>query len=162
MLPEPYYDDGQATIYHGDALAVLRELPDESVHCCVTSPPYYALRDYQVDGQMGLEETPAEYITNMVAVFREVRRVLRSDGTFWLNIGSSYSSGIIESEAYVLRDDLTSDELAYVYRELADHFQAQSEAVSQMRSVDASTEQDVPSVLHDRIAAPSELRGEDV
>ena len=93
MLPAPYYDDGQATIYHGDALAVLRELPDESVHCCVTSPPYYALSDYQVDGQMGLEETPAEFITKMVDVFREVRRVLRSDGTCWLNIGDSYASG---------------------------------------------------------------------
>ena len=113
----PYYDDGQATIYHGDALTVLRELPDESVHCAVTSPPYYALRDYGVDGQMGLEETPAEYITNMVAVFREVRRVLRSDGTCWLNIGDSFADKqlqmiparlalALQDDGYYLRSDI--------------------------------------------------------
>lgn len=61
----------------GDCLDVLRTLPAESVHCCVTSPPYYALRDYGVDGQIGLEATPAEFIAALVDVFREVRRVLR-------------------------------------------------------------------------------------
>ena len=77
-------------ILQGDAAAVLRTLPDASVHCCVTSPPYWGLRDYGHDGQMGLESTPDEYVANMVAVFREVRRVLRSDGTCWLNLGDSY------------------------------------------------------------------------
>src|SRR6185436_12435687 len=66
-------------------------LPAESVHCCVTSPPYYGLRDYGCAGQIGLETTPDEYIAALVAVFREVRRVLREDGTLWLNIGDSYS-----------------------------------------------------------------------
>ncbi len=66
-------------------------LPDGSIHCCVTSPPYWALRDYGVEGQLGLEKTPEEYVEKMVAVFREVRRVLRDDGTLWLNIGDSYS-----------------------------------------------------------------------
>jgi DNA modification methylase len=75
----------------GDALEQLRLLPDESVHCCVTSPPYWGLRDYGVGGQLGLEATPEEYIAKMVEVFREVRRVLRSDGTLWLNIGDSYA-----------------------------------------------------------------------
>jgi DNA modification methylase len=80
------------TIHHGDALAVLRAMPDASVACCVTSPPYYGLRDYQVDGQIGLEPTPEAYIERLVDVFREVRRVLRPDGTLWLNIGDSYNA----------------------------------------------------------------------
>ena len=88
----PYVSDPDFTLYHGDALTVLRELPAESVHCCVTSPPYWGLRDYGTEGQLGLEPTPEEYIARMVEVFREVRRVLRSDGTLWLNLGDSYSS----------------------------------------------------------------------
>lgn len=79
------------TILQGDCLDVLRGLPGESVHCCVTSPPYYGLRDYGVDGQLGLEKTPDEYVAKMVDVFREVRRVLRNDGTCWVNLGDSYA-----------------------------------------------------------------------
>lgn len=79
------------TLYQGDALQMLRQLEPESVHCCVTSPPYYNLRDYGVDGQLGLESTPEEYVAKMVEVFGEVRRVLRRDGTLWLNIGDCYS-----------------------------------------------------------------------
>ncbi len=82
---------GNATLYLGDALEVLKQLPDESVHCCVTSPPYWNLRDYGVKGQMGLEKTPQEYIANMVEVFREVRRVLRSHCTAWVNMGDNYA-----------------------------------------------------------------------
>jgi DNA modification methylase len=82
-----------ATILHGDALATLRTLPAESVHCCVTSPPYWGLRNYGVDGQLGLEATPDAYVAALVQVFREVRRVLRDDGTLWLNLGSSYAAG---------------------------------------------------------------------
>ena len=78
-------------VLEGDCQDVLPTLPPESVHCVVTSPPYYGLRDYGTVGQLGLEATPAEYIANMVAVFREVRRVLRNDGTLWLNIGDSYA-----------------------------------------------------------------------
>lgn len=77
----------------GDCRTRLSELPDASVHCCVTSPPYFGLRDYGVDGQMGLETTPDDFVAGMVAVFREVRRVLRDDGTLWLNIGDSYATG---------------------------------------------------------------------
>ena len=80
-------------IIQGDALAVLRTLPAESVNCCVTSPPYWGLRDYGVEGQIGLEKTPEEYTARLVEVFREVRRVLRGDGTLWLNLGDSYSGG---------------------------------------------------------------------
>lgn len=76
----------------GDALSVLENLPDGIVDCCVTSPPYYGLRDYGVDGQIGLEEIPEQYIQRLVEVFREVRRVLKDDGTLWVNIGDSYAA----------------------------------------------------------------------
>lgn len=77
----------------GDCLESLRAMPDQSVHCCVTSPPYFGLRDYGMDGQIGLEDTPQAFVARLVDVFREVRRVLRDDGTLWLNLGDSYSSG---------------------------------------------------------------------
>jgi DNA modification methylase len=80
-------------LHHGDCLDVLRTMEAGSVQCCVTSPPYYALRDYGVEGQIGLEPTPDEYVARMVDVFREVRRVLRDDGVLWLNLGDSYGSG---------------------------------------------------------------------
>jgi len=80
------------TLLQGDCLTVLATLPDQSVQCCVTSPPYYGLRDYGVDGQIGLEPTPDAYVAKLVAVFREVRRVLRDDGTLFLNLGDSYVS----------------------------------------------------------------------
>src|SRR4051794_8577695 len=84
---------GSATLNRGDCLQVLRTLPEASVHCCVTSPPYWGLRNYNVDGQIGLEASFEAYIERMVEVFREVRRVLRPDGTLWLNLGDSYSGG---------------------------------------------------------------------
>ncbi len=80
------------TIHVGDCREVLRTLPDQSVNCCVTSPPYFGLRDYGVDGQIGLEAAPEEFVAELVAVFREVRRVLRDDGTLWLNLGDSYGA----------------------------------------------------------------------
>ena len=79
-------------ILNGDCRDVLKTLPDQSVHTCVTSPPYFGLRDYGHTGQMGLEPTPDEFVSELVNVFREVRRVLRDDGTLWLNIGDSYAS----------------------------------------------------------------------
>ena len=79
-------------IIQGDCIEAMRTLPDASVHCCVTSPPYWGLRDYGHDGQIGLESTPEAYVARMVEVFREVRRVLREDGTCWVNLGDSYIS----------------------------------------------------------------------
>jgi len=76
----------------GDCRATLKTMRDKSVHCCVTSPPYFGLRDYQVKEQIGLEPTPDEFVAAMVEVFREVKRVLRDDGTLWLNLGDSYGS----------------------------------------------------------------------
>lgn len=86
----PYYADDWLTVYQGDCREVMRSLGSESVHCVVTSPPYWGLRDYGTTGQLGLEPTPEEYVANLVDVFREVRRVLRADGTVWLNLGDSY------------------------------------------------------------------------
>lgn len=75
----------------GDCIESMRGMADQSVHCCITSPPYFGLRDYGHDGQTGLEKTPAEFVAKLVEVFREVRRVLRDDGTLWLNLGDSYA-----------------------------------------------------------------------
>jgi DNA modification methylase len=140
-MNSPYYQDSCITIYNGDSLSVLKELPSNSVNCCITSPPYYGLRDYgtgtweggddncnhyrdtkitdacstghsnkdlivgdaiyksvcpkcgaiRIDKQIGLEETPNLYVERLVEVFREVKRVLKDDGTLWLNLGDSYS-----------------------------------------------------------------------
>ena len=83
-------------IINRDALYALRELPSESVNCCVTSPPYYGLRDYGLDAQIGREDTPEQYIDRLVEVFRELRRVLKDDGTFWLNKSLLIFAGILQ------------------------------------------------------------------
>ncbi len=83
---------GDCVLYCGDALETLKTLPEKSVRCCVTSPPYFGLRDYGHDNQIGLEKTPEEYVGKLVAIFREVRRVLTDDGSLWLNLGDSYCS----------------------------------------------------------------------
>jgi len=77
-------------VLQGDCLEVLKTIPDRVIDCCITSPPYYGLRDYGCDGQIGLEKTPEEFIQKLVDVFHEVKRVLKDDGTLWLNIGDSY------------------------------------------------------------------------
>lgn len=101
----------------GNATDILAKIPDRTVDCCVTSPPYYGLRNYGVDGQIGLENTPEEYVNSLVTIFREVRRVLKDDGTLWLNIGDSYAGkkirdikrkeliGIPWLAAFALRND---------------------------------------------------------
>jgi DNA modification methylase len=81
----------KSQIVTGDALSVLRRISDNYIDCCVTSPPYYGLRDYGEAGQIGLEKSVDEYIYNLVGVFREVRRALRPDGTLWINIADTYS-----------------------------------------------------------------------
>jgi site-specific DNA-methyltransferase (adenine-specific) len=80
-------------ILRGDALNVLRQLPSECAQCAVTSPPYWGLRDYNIDGQIGLEDTLQQYVNRLVAIFNEVKRVLKKDGVLWLNIGDGYTSG---------------------------------------------------------------------
>lgn len=91
MLSNPYWTNNVSTLYHADARTI--PLADASVHCVVTSPPYWGLRDYGLKGGIGLESTLWEYIENLVAVMREVRRVLRDDGTVWLNLGDAYWGG---------------------------------------------------------------------
>jgi DNA modification methylase len=86
------FQNSQSVHVHvGDCIAVLQTLPEFHFQTCVTSPPYFGLRDYQVDGQIGMEQTPDAYVAKLVEVFREVRRVLRDDGTLWLNLGDSYT-----------------------------------------------------------------------
>jgi len=87
------------TILQGDCIEMMRTMEAQSVNCCVTSPPYFGLRDYGCDGQLGLEATPEEYVAKMVAVFQGVRRVLRDDGTLWLNLGDSYAANGISGLA---------------------------------------------------------------
>ena len=92
-------------IITGDCRKVLRELPDESVHCVVTSPPYWGLRDYGVEGQMGMEICLGDHVDGMTEVFAEVRRVLRKDGTLWLNYGDSYAASVNGRAAADIVDD---------------------------------------------------------
>jgi site-specific DNA-methyltransferase (cytosine-N4-specific) len=91
-MTEPYFESGDVTLFHGDALEVARTLETGSVRTIVTSPPYFGLRDYGEDGQIGAEASVGEYVARMVELFRELRRVLADDGTLWLNLGDSYSS----------------------------------------------------------------------
>jgi DNA modification methylase len=88
----PYYEHGGITIHSGDCVDSMSQMPGQSIQCCVTSPPYFGLRDYGHDSQIGLEETPQAFIARLVDVFDEVHRVLRDDGTLWLNIGDSYAT----------------------------------------------------------------------
>ncbi len=81
-------------IYTGDALSVLKTFPNESIDCVITSPPYWNLRDYNMPDQLGLEKTPEEYTANLVGVFKEIKRVLKKEGTCWLNLGDSYATNI--------------------------------------------------------------------
>jgi len=103
-------DDWTNDIYTGDAVDTLAELPESSVHMVMTSPPYFGLRDYGVDGQIGLEDELDEYIAELVDVFREVRRVLRPDGSAWLNLGDSYAGGGGAAGKPDDHDDLHNDE----------------------------------------------------
>ena len=87
------------TILQGDAIERLKDIEDNTIQCVVTSPPYWGLRDYGKDNQIGLEETPEEYVNNIVNVFREVKRALKDDGTLWLNLGDSYVANKGDSKA---------------------------------------------------------------
>jgi DNA modification methylase len=89
-LRKDFFPSGAGGVFRGDALEVLKALPDRFVQCCVTSPPYWSMKDYGVSGQIGLEETPDEYVEKLVAVFHEVWRVMKDDGTLWLNLGDTY------------------------------------------------------------------------
>lgn len=85
-----YYNIDEGILYNGNCLEILKLLPNESINCCITSPPYWGLRDYGHNKQIGIEKTPDEYVSKMVSVFAEVKRVLKPEGTLWLNLGDSY------------------------------------------------------------------------
>jgi len=108
-------------IIHGDCLEVLKTLDGNSIDCCVTSPPYWGLRDYGVEGQLGLENTPEEYIEKLVSVFREVKRVLKREGTLWLNLGDSYSGSMkgigSDGTAYAGKKQVTNRGSVGIYHE---------------------------------------------
>ena len=87
------YCQDDLRIVQGDSRSALADFPDDFFQCCITSPPYWGLRDYGIAGQIGAENDPKDYISDLVAIFREVRRTLREDGSLWLNIGDSYTSG---------------------------------------------------------------------
>lgn len=93
VVRQPPLSISDSMIFEGDALTVLQRLPDQQAQCIVTSPPYWGLRDYNIDDQIGLEPTLPQFINSLVSVFREARRVLRDDGVLWLNIGDGFTSG---------------------------------------------------------------------
>lgn len=94
LLTQPFeFTMEDSRVFEGDALSVLSRLPSESVQCAVTSPPYWGLRDYGINGQIGLEPTLPEFISRLVGIFSELKRVLKNTGVFWLNIGDGYTSG---------------------------------------------------------------------
>jgi DNA modification methylase len=94
------------TILLGSALDILKTIPDSTIQCVVTSPPYFGLRDYGIDGQIGVEHTPMEYINNLLSIFREVKRTLKNDGTLWVNIGDSYAGSMNGSNDHRNKDGL--------------------------------------------------------
>lgn len=111
------YSDITNKIFRGDSLSSLKNLPNNSIDCIVTSPPYYGQRDYGMDGQIGNEKTPNEYIDNLVKIFNECKRVLKDSGSLWLNLGDKYNKGnlmgmpwrvalALQDEGWILRNDI--------------------------------------------------------
>ena len=128
---KPYLDDKDLTLYHGDCREVLRELPAGSVQMCATSPPFWNLRDYGVEGQIGLEESPELWVARLVEVFREVHRVLRDDGTLWIECGDVYEAKnligapwllafALQSDGWYLRSEIIWDKLNPMVESVAD------------------------------------------
>lgn len=139
-MPEIFYSDDHVTLHHGDALATLATLPDASVDCIVTSPPYFGLRDYGVDGQIGAEPTPAEFVAALTDVFREARRVLADDGVMFVNLGDSYIDkdlvGIpwmvtfaLKADGWILRNDIIWRKLNALPERVADRMSSKHEYV---------------------------------
>ena len=135
----------------GDCCEVMRRLIAEGVkvQMCVTSPPYWGLRDYGVPGQFGLEKTIEEYVSKMVEVCGLVRELLDDSGTLWLNLGASFCSGIIESDYYVIKRSLPNDERLQI-----------AQALSKVWGGNASPEYAMQGLLSQRICTPGKLRDE--
>jgi DNA modification methylase len=95
-------------ILEGDCREVLKSLADKSLDCCVTSPPYFRLRNYGHENQLGLEKKPSEYVENLVKVFREIKRVLKEEGTLWLNLGDTYAMSSLKGKTDNLNENVGS------------------------------------------------------
>lgn len=110
---EPYFETDNGKLYHSGCLNILKQMPDESIDCVVTSPPYWGLRDYSTTGQIGLEPTIQEYIDVMTEIFSEVKRVLKNDGTLWLNMGDSYCGGGRGGNSEIYNHDHSAQGICY-------------------------------------------------
>ena len=104
-------------IIQGDALEILKQMPDECVDTIITSPPYWGLRDYGVEGQIGLEKTPEEYVEKLVNIFREARRVLKKTGTLWLNLGDSYAGAPAGNKGHIKNELFSAGSKGENYRD---------------------------------------------
>lgn len=135
-------------IITGDVLEVIKELPDCCCSTCVTSPPYYGLRDYGADGQIGLEETPDQYIERLVAIFREVRRVLKDDGTLWLNIGDSYAD---KAAGAAKRKDLNGIPWLLAFALRADGWYLRADIIWQKPNAMPESVKDRPTRAHEYV-----------
>lgn len=142
MAPELHTHTDTITLHTGDTLEVLRTLPDQSVNCIVTSPPYFGLRDYGTAGQYGAEPTLADYVETMRAVFHEARRVLSDTGTLWLNLGDSYGRGnkqllgtpwrvafALQDDGWILRNDIIWEKPNAMPESVADRLSSRYEHV---------------------------------
>lgn len=136
-------------IINGDALEALRQLPDCCCSTCVTSPPYYGLRNYGENGQIGLEETPSEYIDKLVEVFKEVRRALKDEGTLWLNIGDSFATKKIAGE--IKRKDLIGIPWLLAFALRADGWYLRSDIIWQKPNAMPESAKDRPTRAHEYI-----------
>lgn len=137
-----------STILEGDAAQVLATLPADSVHAAVTSPPYYALRDYQANGQIGREATPEAYVARLVAVFRQVRRVLRPDGTIWVNIGDTYANGTVPG---IPRKSLIGVPWMLAFALRADGWTLRGEVIWEKPNATPESVRDRPSRSHEQL-----------
>ena len=136
-------------IITGEAAKMLRLLPDCCCSTCVTSPPYYGLRDYRADGQIGLEETQEEYTRRLVEAFREVRRVLKNDGTLWLNIGDSYAGKAAAGE--VKRKDLNGIPRLLAFALRADGWYLRADIIWHKPNTMPESAKDRPTRAHEYI-----------
>lgn len=134
-------------IITGEALETLRKLPDCCCSTCVTSPPYYGLRNYGADGQIGLEETPEQYIERLVAIFREVRRVLMDDGTLWVNIGDSYATKT--AAGGIKRKDLMGIPWLLAFALRADGWHLRADIIWQKPNAMPESAKDRPTRAHE-------------
>ena len=135
-------------VIEGDARKVMSGMADGSVNCCVTSPPYWGLRDYGVEGQMGVEKTPEEYVAGMVEVMREVRRVLRDDGTLWLNLGDSYAAKAVEG---CKRKDLVGIPWMLAFALRADGWWLRSDIIWAKPNAMPESVRDRPKASHEHV-----------